>query len=216
MLLARKTTLVVITSALALVATSSIAQAQGQGRRGGGFGEGIRLRVLALPQVQDDLKLADEQKAEARKTAEGLQGLFAGLQGLSQEERQQKFQEIQTKTRAAVEQVNKALSKEQNERLDQIVLQARGANALTDEKVGSELKLTDDQRQKLASIQEQAMQQGRDAQGDQEKIAQIRKTSREQALAVLTEDQRQQFEKLQGKKIELPENLFGGGRRPQQ
>ncbi|HEV3340606.1 MAG TPA: hypothetical protein VG125_09620 [Pirellulales bacterium] len=142
-------------------------------------------------------------------------GLFAGLQGVSQEERQKKMEEIQAKTRTAIDQVNKVLSKEQNERLDQIVLQARGASALTDEKVAADLKITDAQRQKLQDIQQQTMQKFRDSQGDQEKIGEIRKTSREQSLAVLTEEQRQQFEKMQGAKIELPAN-FGFGRRPQQ
>jgi hypothetical protein len=172
--------------------------------------------VLELSQVQDELKLSDDQKVEARKAGESLQGLFAGLQNLSQEERQQKMQEIQAKTRAAIEQVNKVLSKEQNERLDQIVLQARGAGALSDEKVAADLKITDAQRQKLQEIQQQTMQQFRDAQGDQGKIAEIRKTSREQSLAALTEEQRQQFEKMQGAKIDLPANFGFGGRRPQQ
>jgi hypothetical protein len=201
--------------AIVTVFAASPLLAQGQGRRGG-FGEGIRLRVLELSQVQDELKLSDDQKVEARKAGESLQGLFAGLQNLSQEERQQKMQEIQAKTRAAIEQVNKVLSKEQNERLDQIVLQARGAGALSDEKVAADLKITDAQRQKLQEIQQQTMQQFRDAQGDQGKIAEIRKTSREQSLAALTEEQRQQFEKMQGAKIDLPANFGFGGRRPQQ
>jgi hypothetical protein len=201
--------------AIVTVFAASPLLAQGQGRRGG-FGEGIRLRVLELSQVQDELKLSDDQKVEARKAGESLQGLFAGLQNLSQEERQQKMQEIQAKTRAAIEQVSKVLSKEQNERLDQIVLQARGAGALSDEKVAADLKITDAQRQKLQEIQQQTMQQFRDAQGDQGKIAEIRKTSREQSLAALTEEQRQQFEKMQGAKIDLPANFGFGGRRPQQ
>lgn len=213
MRLSRKATTVVVVAALTLFAATPSARAQGQGRRG--FGEGIRLRVLALPQVQDELKLSADVKAEVQKHADSLQGLYGGLQNLSQEERQQKFQEIQDKTKAAVEQVNAVLSKEQKERLDQIVLQARGTQALMDEKVSSELKMTDDQRQKLSQVQQQSRQQFQDAQGDQEKIAQIRKSSREQALAVLTEEQRKQFEKMQGAKIELPDNLFGGGRRPQ-
>lgn len=192
--------------------TSSPLFAQGQGRRGAG--EGIRLRVLELTEVQDDLKLTDDQKAEARKAGEGLQGLYAGLQNVPQEERQQKMQEIQAKVRAAIEQVNKVLSKEQNERLDQIVLQARGASVLTDEKVASELKMTDTQRQRLQELQQQTRQQFGDAQGNQEKIAEIRKTGREKSLAVLTEEQRQQFEKMQGAKIDIPEN-FLFGRRPQ-
>jgi hypothetical protein len=214
MRLSCKTTIAVITATVMLFAATRSVHAQGQGRRGFGGGEGIRLRVLALPKVQDELKLSAEIKAEVQKQADSLQGLYGGLQNLSQEERQQKFQEIQDKTKAAVEQVNKVLSKEQNERLDQIVLQARGTQALMDEKVSSELKMTDDQRQKLSQLQQQVMQQFRDAQGDQQKMAEIRKSSREQALAVLTDEQRKQFEKMQGAKIELPDNLFGG-RRPQ-
>jgi Spy/CpxP family protein refolding chaperone len=188
--------------------------AQGQGRRGP-LGEGFRLRVLALSQVQDDLNLTEDQKAAANKAGESLQGLFGGLQNATQEERQQKMQEIQAKTRAAIDDVNKVLSKEQNERLDQIVLQARGAGALADEKLAADLKITDAQRQKLQEIQQQTRQQMRDAQGDREKMAQIRKTSQEQALAALTEEQRQQFDKMQGAKIDLPANLGFGGRRQQ-
>ena len=215
----RRITIGVLSVAMAF-ATASTLHAQGQGRRGGfgAMGEGIRLRVLAVPKVQEDLKLTDDQKMQARQAAEGLQGLFAGLQGLSQEERQQKFQEIQTKTRTAVEEVNKILSKEQNERLDQIVLQARGAGALADDKVTAALKITDDQKQKLRDIQQRTGQQMRELQqGEQEKRAQILKSAGDDAMAVLTAEQKEQFEKMKGAKIELPENIgFGGGRRPQQ
>jgi hypothetical protein len=210
---------IIVSAALAVLLTSSTLHAQGQGRRGlgGPMGEGIRLRLLAVPAVQEDLKLTDEQKTKGRQAVEGLQGLFAGLQNASQEERQQKFQEIQEKTRAAIEEVNKVLTKEQNERLDQIVLQARGAQALNDEKVAAELKLTDDQKQKLSEIQQKAFQQMRELQqGDQEKRAQIFKTARDEAMGVLTAEQKEQLEKMKGAKIELPDNFgFGGGRRPQ-
>ena len=92
-----KTAFALVTTALTLLVANPVVRAQGQARRGGFQAEGVRLRLLALPKVQEELKLTDDQKSEARKAGEGLQGLFAGLRDVPQEERQQKMQEIQAK-----------------------------------------------------------------------------------------------------------------------
>ena len=61
----------------------------------------------------------------------------------------------------------------------------------------------------------------RDARGgggdvDREKIAQLRRDGDAKVLALLTADQKAQFEKMQGKKIEIDRQAlgrgFGGGR----
>jgi len=88
------------------------------------------------------------------------------------------------------------------------------------------LKLTDDQKKQLETIRDAAQQessslfqqQGLDQDSRRTKAAEIRKSAGEKCLAVLTDEQKKDFEKLQGEKIELPEGAlsggFGGRRRP--
>jgi hypothetical protein len=143
-----------------------------------------------------------------------------GFQNLSQEERTKRFAEIQEKTKATWEKCEKILTSEQVERVKQISRQARGANALEDEDVKLALKLSDDQNKQLETIRDAAGQEMRGAfqpGGDQEaarkKAAEIQKSAGEKALAVLSDEQKKEFEKLQGEKIELPEGALFGPRR---
>jgi Spy/CpxP family protein refolding chaperone len=217
-----------LVAALVVISSSSILHAQGRGR--GGFGQmggpqAIRMNMLSIPKVQENLKLSDEQKGKIEAIVEKLrserQSAFADFQNASDEERQKKFAELQEKAKTSGEEAGKVLSKEQLERLDQIGLQALGANALADERVASELKLTDEQKAKLMGVRQEMfakMQElGREA--PQEKRAELRKETNDKALAVLTDEQRTQFAKMQGEKIDLPPGAafgFGGGRRPGQ
>ncbi|HUY31282.1 MAG TPA: hypothetical protein VMV69_00770 [Pirellulales bacterium] len=202
--------------------------AQGRGRGFGGFGgaEGIRMRLLGIDKVREALNLSDEQKPELTKVTttyrEEMQGFFGGLQNLSQEERAKKFAEIDEKTKANWEKCEKILTSEQVERVKQISRQARGANALDDEDVKLALKLSDDQKKQLETIREAAGQEMRaafqQAAGDRDaarkKATEIRKSAGEKALAVLSDEQKNEFKNLQGEKIELPEDaLFGPPRR---
>jgi len=208
--------------------TSTEAHAQGRGR---GFGrmmsaEATRMRLLGIDKVVEALKLTDEQKPELAKVTaaygEEMQGLRSGgFQNLSQEERTKRFAEVQEKTKATWEKCEKILTSEQVERVKQISRQARGANALEDEDVMLALKLSDDQKKQLETIRDAAGQEMRGAfqpGGDQEaarkKAAEIRKSAGEKSLAVLSDEQKKEFEKLQGEKIELPEGaLLGPPRR---
>ena len=208
-----------------LSAVGSQALAQGRGGRFGGSTDGMRVNLLAVSQVQDALKLSDEQKTKLTKLTDDyrsqMQEIRGGLGNVSDEERQKKFAEMGEKTKAAAEEVGKVLSKEQSERLGHSVLQAQGAGALHDEKVAAELKLADDQKQKLSAIGEESrnkMRENFQNQGGQEKGQEIMKEANEKSLAVLTAEQREQFAKMQGEKIDLPPVAafgFGGRRRPQ-
>ncbi|HVC97263.1 MAG TPA: hypothetical protein VND64_26520 [Pirellulales bacterium] len=203
------------------------AHAQGRGR---GFGrmnspERVGVLLVGIDKVQEDLKLTAEQKSELTKVTtaygEEMQGFFGALQNLSQEERTKKFAEAQEKTKATWEKCEKILSSEQVERVKQISRQARGAEALADGDVKLALKLSEDQNKQLETIRDAAsqemrgaFQQGGDQEAAQKKRAEIRKSAGEKALAVLSDEQKKEFEKLQGEKIELPEGaLFGPPRR---
>lgn len=215
--------------ALLVVSSASALQAQGQGGRGQGRGRGffgsrdsMRLNLLAVPKVQEDLKLSDEQKSKSQTATEELsaerQKLFAGGQNLSDEERQKAFASLQEKTKSSWEAAAKSLSKEQVARLDQICLQQMGAGALADETVVKTLMLTEDQQKKLGEVSAEGrakMQELGFGEGTQEKRAELQKEMTEKSLAVLTDDQRAEFAKMQGEKLELPFGAgfgFGGGR----
>lgn len=211
--------LLVVSSASALHA-----QGQGRGRGGRGFGsrEGIRLNLLAEPKVQENLKLSDEQKSKAQAALEQVNGerqkAFANFQNASDEDRQKAFASLQEKTKTSWEDVAKSLSKEQLERLDQISLQQMGAGALADETVVKTLMLTEEQQKKLGEVSAEVGGKMRElgfGEGTQEKRAELQKEMTDKSLAVLTDEQRTQFAKLQGEKLELPFGAgfgFGGGR----
>lgn len=207
----------------AVFAVGSQAQAQGRGGPFGGSTDGMRVNLLAVSEVQAALKLSDEQTTKLAKLTDEyrsqMQELRGGLGNVSDEERQKKFAEMGEKTKAAANEAGKILNKEQSDRLGQIVLQAQGARALHDEKVAAELKLSAEQKQRLNTIGEESRNKIRENfqnQGGQEKMQEIMKESNEQSLAVLTAEQREQFTKMQGEKLDLPPGAaFGFGRRRQ-
>ncbi len=204
------------------------AQAQGRGRGFGRTAEGIRMQLLGIDKVQEALKLTDEQKPELTKITKAFdeesRSFRASFQGLSEEERTKKIAERMEKTKTTWEQCEKILTSEQVDRVKQISRQARGANALADEDVILALKLSDDQKKQLETIRDAAgqemgalfQQQGLEQEARQKKVAEIQKSSGQKAMAVLSDEQKKEFEKVQGEKVELPEGaLFGfGGRRP--
>jgi len=199
------------------------ADAQAQGwRRGYGrinSPERVRVQLLGIDNVQEALNLTAEQKPELTKitTAYGEEMQGFTLRNLSQEERIKKFAEALEKGKAAWEKCEKILCSEQVERVKQISRQARGANALEDEDVKLALKLSDDQNKQLETILEAAGQEMRGLfQPDdaaRKKAAEIQKSAGEKALAVLSDEQKNEFEKLQGEKIELPKGILFGLRR---
>jgi len=222
--------LVAALSAVSWMGTDLHAQGRGRGRGSGMYEAIARMRLLDIDKVRDALKLTDDQKSELLKITTAYdqerQSSRAGSRNLSQEERTKRSAQSQEKTKAAWEKCEKVLTSEQAERIKQIVRQARGADALRDEDVALALKLTDDQKKQLETIRDTAgqesrslsQQQGLDQESRRMKIAEIRKSAGEKALAVLTDEQKKDFENLRGEKIELPEGaLYGGfgGRRRQ-
>lgn len=218
------------------VAVALPLMAQEGGRRGfrGGFGmQGpSALDLLGSQQVQDEIKLVDEQKQKIDKIREEVneqrQRAFGGLRDLSDEERRERIAKMREESEAREKETQKAINEvlldDQQKRLKEILVQARGASALQDAEVASELKLTDDQKKTLATIREENQRkmmelfQGGDREQAREKGQALRREVEEKSLAVLTSEQKSQFEKMQGKKIELDRSQFrgrggfGGGR----
>lgn len=215
-------------SSLALIlASASSAQAQ-LNLRGLRFPASLQnVFMLRQDAIQTELGVNDEQKKSLGDLAMEMQQkaleIFSGLQDLSPEEQKEQMPEvmkmIEDEGKAIGEKVDKILDEKQQGRLRELSLQSRGATALEDDEVIKALKITDEQKQKLADIREEgnkAMQEAieglRGGGGDQgqirEKLGKLRKDLSDKALAVLSADQRAQFDKMQGVEFKFPQ----GGR----
>jgi hypothetical protein len=183
--------------------------------------------------VQTELGLKDEQKTAISELATALQQeafeIFSGLQDLTPDEQKEQMPEVMQmiadKGKEIQEKVDKILADEQKTRLKELSVQARGPQALEDEEIAATLKLTDEQKKSLETIREEgnaAIQEAftalRAEGGDQgkmrEKMGEMRKQLSDKALAVLTPEQREQFDKLKGKEFKFPTGRGGGGGLP--
>jgi len=172
------------------------------------------LLLLNQESVQKELKLSKDQIKDVKSAWGKQMEAFRGLQDVDEEERPKKIQEIAKEGDKAVA---KILKKDQTKRLKQITLQVQGAQAFADPAVAKELKLSDEQKKKIKGIQDAAQKEMReafqDAAGDQEelqkKMGEIRKSTNDKTMKLLTDDQKKTWKKMTGKKFEGKLNFFG-------
>jgi Spy/CpxP family protein refolding chaperone len=224
---------------LALVTSAGFAQEEGRRGRRGGFGVGPGGRggdptmgLLRIDEVKAELELTDEQQAALDKLAEQSRSDRTSRQGsnfrdMSEEERKafidKMQQDVAERAKQLKEKLEEVLLPGQMERLEQISLQVRGANAISDSDIREKLNISDEQIAKLAEVQEsiqttmrakmQELFQAGDRDAMREAFGKLRKEAEENLFGVLTEDQQAQFESLKGEPFELPERGFGRGRR---
>lgn len=218
-----------LTVAFVLGVAFSVAAAQAAERgarsgRGGFGGASSRTLtgLLGREEVQKELKLTDEQKEKvaeiAKKLGAEMRAQYAGLREITDtEKRAAKMAELRdqqdTKAREALAEV---ISREQLMRLYQIRIQVNGTvYALSNRFVARMLKLTDEQKEKVAAIDKSTQQKQREASAglrgaSQEarteamaKLRKLRQAADEEALALLTAEQKEGLEKVKGDKFEL-------------
>jgi len=217
--------------AMALVlAAAFVPAAQGQEqapqrtRRGTGRGLGrdSLLGLLRLEQVQKELKLNEEQVEKVKKVSEELTAemrkQYTALREIEdREKRMAKMAELAEQYDGkAREKLRDVLAREQTTRLYQIRMQVRAVlDSLGNRYVAGRLKLTEEQKKKLATINKDVQAKRselfrdlRDATREQrteafQKYRKIRSDADKAALAVLTAEQKKAFEEMKGKKIEL-------------
>jgi len=217
-----------------VLAASVYAQPPGGGR---GFGRGTpqsAAMLLGMEEVRAELETTDEQNkqleeltADVRSRMREAFGDFQSQQNLSDEERSKRRDE----SRKKMEEINKEadakiatiLKSEQAERLNQLRLQREGVYALARADVAETLALTQEQKEKVAKIVEAGQQQGanrnfRDLSDEERQKAfaemrEQREKTEADLAAVLTADQKTEWERMQGEKFEFPQGRFGGGQR---
>jgi hypothetical protein len=218
-------------------ALCDVAWAQGGGRRGGfggrGFGFGRfgathQIDLVGLPEVETELKLTDEQKTtiaaltdefrEERRAQFGGGGGGGGGGGFgpeAQAERAKLNADFAAK-------LNEALDETQRSRLLGIYLQVNGPTVLNEEAIAKVFELTDEQKTELTEVANEQRQEMFSAFQDMQdmeqeerlaKIEELNKARDEALLAVLTDDQKKEFEELKGEKLEIDlTQLRGRGR----
>jgi hypothetical protein len=190
------------------------AQAQEKKGKGGGRGFGINSLMLAgQKDVQTDLKMDEDQVSKVAELSKKQFAAFKDFKDMSQEERAAKMKELTANNNKAVAGI---LNETQNKRLKQISLQLSGNRAFSDPAVARSLKITEEQKGKLQTIQKEEraeIKAIRDAGGDdaRTKIAELQKATKEKSFGVLTDEQKTQWKELIGAPFTGKINFGGFG-----
>ncbi len=209
----------------------------GHTRMGGMLGgrAAVPMFLLSLPEIQKELGLSAEQQAKLKELAANyfreIRQQMGGLRELGEQQRIEKLAQVQKKAHAEGRELCKrfdeVLSSYQKQRFKQILLQVRGVTALGDKDVAEALGLTDGQKRGLKAVGDSAREklaelerQRGDLKRQQawERARAIQKESTEKALALLTQDQRDRFEKMKGPRLDLDlhgplyQGMTGGAR----
>jgi len=187
---------------IALVASPALAQRPGFGAGGGFGGAPTGTALLRNRSVQEELKMKEDQVKKLDDTEKVLR---------------EKIKEETYKALATV------LDADQMKRFKQIEFQqgvrTRGAELFTEASFAKDLGLTAEQKEKIATINEDFRKEMREAQkgftgGDfqaaMEKMNTLRKESMDKCTEVLTKDQKGKLKDLQGEAFELRQERPGG------
>jgi hypothetical protein len=190
--------------------------AVGQNFQFGGFGMGGGAMLLMNPDVQKELKLSEEQITKSKEVTQSVREKFkddfAKLKDTPQDQRREKFQELSKSISAATEKgLKDVLNADQQKRLKQLEIQARGAAAFNEADVQNSLKLTDEQKEKIKTINEDIGKEMRETfkgakDNPQEaftKIGTLRKDGLEKVVATLNADQKKAWKEMTGEPFEF-------------
>ena len=176
--------------------------------------------LASLEQVQNELKLSDEQKTKAGEIADQFRKDRRDLfqQGFSEETRQKMEQLNHDSTVKVLEILDDA----QRVRLTGIYVQVNGVRALNEPVITKALNFTEEQNKKLAEVNEANREAFRSVFGDsdgqsreerQAKFAKLADEGEQKMMDVLTPEQKQQFEQLKGEPIDVDTSSLRPGRR---
>jgi Spy/CpxP family protein refolding chaperone len=193
-------------SAAVLLASPASAQ-----QRGGMFGGPGAL--LSNKSVQKELKVDDAQAQKLDKLAsETREKLQSALQGVAQDERAAKRQELNRTLGADIRKsVVEILKPEQVKRFHQIQLQTAGVSAFMNPELQDKLKLTEDQKTKIQALNKDSRDQMReisqsfqsDREGTMKKMTELRKDLMTKATDLLSSDQKATLKDMMGEPFEV-------------
>jgi hypothetical protein len=217
-----KTTLV-LGSALLLAGPALAQRGQGRGQGGGGGVGGLLQNESVQKELKIDSSAADKIKVAVQTVQDRHKDDLAKVREITdQTERRQKNQELsRTMSDETLKAVSDILTPDQLKRFKQIRLQQAGVQAFTQPDIQKSLNLTDEQKDAVKTISEDAAKQRRDltqggggrGQGNAEKLAAIRKESLDRVQKLLNADQKKTWKEMTGEPFTI---VRPQGRRGQQ
>jgi Spy/CpxP family protein refolding chaperone len=206
---------------VSLVAGPAMAQRQkGEGKGGRGGGGGLA-GLLQREEVIEELKLTPDQVAKVKEVAQKVrtkhEADFSALRDQSPSERAEKMQELnKTVTDEVLTGLSETLKPDQVKRIKEIELQTRGPAAFNDPEVAKALNLSDEQKTKIKSINEDLRAEmmslrpqggagggGAGGGGAFQKMAAARKDGMKKVEKVLNDDQKKTWHEMVGKPFEM-------------
>jgi len=162
----------------------------------------VEVMLLRQASVREELKLSHDEATKIHNFTREQWEKAKALSKLPEAERDKKFIEL---TKENDQFIDKTLTKAQRKRLKEIELQVAGLLCLSRPDVASELKLTAEQKKRVPDMQKEGRQEMEELlytskpETRQQKLAELRKTSRDRMLKLLSEDQGKTWAKMQGK-----------------
>lgn len=179
----------------------------------------VEVMLLLQPDVCKDLDLSKEKCDKVESFASAQWKKAQKLAHLEEKERDKKFQEMTKENERFLEQT---LSKDQKKRLDEILLQMAGLLWVTRPEIAKQLNLSSDQKKRAVDLQQRARDEMEelihetDEEDQDAKLRELRETSRERLMSLLTNDQKKKWKEMQGEpfkgRITFAERKTGAAR----
>jgi len=165
--------------------------------------------LLLNSSVQKDVKVTDEQNTKLKDAMEKIRDKhkddYAKLREMSRKDQFKLIKTIREEARKAAAGI---LDAKQIKRFKQIQWQLEGARALEDPEAQEGLKLSGEQKKKLATILEDSdkkmVELFQGGAGTREKFVALQKETQDKANGVLSEEQKKNWKEMKGEPFEFP------------
>jgi hypothetical protein len=144
--------------------------------------------LMAYDAVQKDLNLTGNQQAKLHELTAKAEVVQDVMSYVGPYEREKTWADLEATAKGI-------LSPEQTARINEIHVQLLGADALSDSAVAEALKITEQQKEELKTIKAKFKENNKWKTMDEAIIAEV--------IAVLTPQQREQFEKIKGAPFDI-------------
>ena len=187
--------------ALGVVALGAVAARSADDEKIVAKEDAIQVVLLRHTSVQKDLHLTAEEVKKIHEFADGQWKKVQDMKGLSEAEKNEKYEAM---ARQNEKFLHDTLSAEQCKRLNQITMQVAGLLWVARSDVAAELKLTDEQKQKVKEAHKEAhreMQEALSSKGGEiapEKVRELRMSNRRRLMSILTDEQKGKWKEMAG------------------